>query len=273
MRKLTCLLPLLFLILGCQSVPSSKSVVTVSATPLRLMIEPLLPPTHHIVTITPENVEPHHFEPTLQDRDKIENSELFIYYGYELDEWANRLTPKNSILRLSSHQEGGHGWLNPHAARVLTNTVIEKLSHQTSFNKAEILKRGEEQIHNLESLDESYRQGLRTCQSHRVIVAHSGLEGLGRAYGFEPVALQGGGHDEEPTLAQLDKVISLIKSEKITALLDDGSISAQAIKTLVDQTGVMILPFSSMERSAKNDTYISILEANLVALRRAMGCQ
>jgi zinc transport system substrate-binding protein len=126
----------------------------------------------------------------------------------------------------------------------------------------------------LESLDESYDQGLAGCERSTVVVSHDAF-GYLEKYGLEMEPIAGLSPDAEPTPADLARLQDLIRREGLTTVFSERLVSPRLSRTLADDLGIttaVLDPVEGLSDETADEDYLSLMRENLRALERANGC-
>jgi len=106
------------------------------------------------------------------------------------------------------------------------------------------------------------------------VVSHDAFGYLAK-YGLylEPIA--GLSPEAEPTPADLARLESLIKTEGITTVFSETLVSPKMSETLANDLGIetaVLDPIEGLSDETADEDYLSLMRANLSALRKANGC-
>ena len=126
----------------------------------------------------------------------------------------------------------------------------------------------------LSALDREYAAGLSSCERDTIVVSHNAFGYLGR-YGLYVEPISGLSPDAEPTAADLARLQELIKSDGITTVFGERLVSPKLAQSLADDMGIrseILDPIEGLSPETADDDYLSLMRANLAALREANGC-
>lgn len=168
-----------------------------------------------------------------------------------------------------------HFWLDPLRMAELGDAVAAALSgidpeHADDFEANAVALRTD-----LEALDATYVEGLADCERDTIVVSHDAFGYLGR-FGIEVAPVAGLSPDAEPTPAVLADLQQLIADEGITTVFSERLVSSRLTDTLADDVGVetaLLDPIEGLSEETSDDDYVSLMQDNLVALRKANGCR
>lgn len=168
-----------------------------------------------------------------------------------------------------------HFWLDPLRMAELGDAVAAALSgidpeHADDFEANAVALRTD-----LEALDATYVEGLADCERDTIVVSHDAFGYLGR-FGIDVAPVAGLSPDAEPTPAVLAELQQLIADEGITTVFSERLVSSRLTDTLADDVGVetaLLDPIEGLSEETSDDDYVSLMQDNLVALRKANGCR
>jgi zinc transport system substrate-binding protein len=129
----------------------------------------------------------------------------------------------------------------------------------------------------LEQLDQRFTDGLRTCDSRLLVTGHRAFAYLAAAYGLEQVAVAGISPGEEPSAATLQQVADLAAAQHVTTIFFEENLPPALSQTVADEVGAttaVLDPIESLsaDQIARGDDYVALMDANLAALRKGLGC-
>lgn len=288
-------------------VAEKKPSITNSDAPLRVVVSfyPLaefaraVGGTHVLVeTITPSGTEPHDYEPTAEQIARIYQADVFLLNGGGVDAWATRIAADVSArgvqviemgktLDVLGPPEGEddhdvsydpHFWLSPvHAQAEIT--TIENLFIQKDPSNTEGYKQNAEAFRlSLSQLDQAYKDGLAFCQNKTVVTSHSAFSYLANAYGFEVIAIAGLSPEEEPSAGRLAEIARIAKEKNIQYIYFETLVSPKLSQTLAREIGAETLVFNpleglSEEEQTEGKNYLSVMQDNLLNLKKGMVCR
>lgn len=276
------------------TVTSTKLQVVTSFYPMYFFTSQIAGDKADVYNITPASAEPHDYEPTTQDIAKIENSSLLVLNGGSLEAWGSKVsdTLKGSSVRVVIAGEGladktivendkkvqdPHIWLDPMLAKKevanITKALISVNANNTAYfkNNEKIL---DEQ---LDTLDQSYKQGLASCQKKDIVTSHAAFGYLGRQYGLQQMAISGISPDEEPSIQQMAVLTDFVKKNDIKIIFFESLVSPKLSQTIADETGAKTLVLDPIEgipdtQLRAGDNYFTIMKQNLNNLQLALQC-
>lgn len=286
----TIILFLILFLISCEKnqektkkeTPSLK--IYTSFYPLEIFTKWIIPDAE-LQSLIPAGADPHHFEPSLKDIQKLYTAKMVIYIGdTDIDRWIdkikNDLTEKGvRVIRLQdfislkkyskSNEIDPHVWLDPLAVIEIIK-VIKNVAEESYPDKKETYEKNFLNYESkLKKLDSDYRETLSTCSKKDVIITHEFLNYIGARYGFNSYFIV---HEpeEEPSVKKIKNLKDFMKRNSIQYIVSE--LEGQKIaQTLSEDTGAKILQFYTFH-SRINKDYFQVMHDNLQTLKTALEC-
>jgi zinc transport system substrate-binding protein len=264
-----------------------------------------------ITTLVPSGVEPHDFEPTPRDIEKLYQADVVIINGAGIDAWADKLSPELikrgvRVVRMSDtlnllpgqddehqneslvaleedkheHDESAfdpHFWLDPVLAEIQVNRIKEVFKEVDPANQVQYEARWAVTTQELRSLDQEYTSGLSQCRLRSVVTAHDAFTYLAKRYTLEVISIAGLSPNTEPSPKRLVEIANVVRERNIGYIFFETLSSPKLSQTLARETGVETLVFNPieggmMDENGVSETYFSLMRQNLNHLRIALEC-
>lgn len=119
------------------------------------------------------------------------------------------------------HDHGGldpHVWLDPVMAIKEVRTIEAALSAAFPGNAAAFHANSDAYIAKLEKLDQDFRAGLQNTKRKDFITQHAAFGYLAQQYGLTQVPIAGLSPEQEPSAAQMAKIVEFAKANKVTTI-------------------------------------------------------
>ena len=117
--------------------------------------------------------------------------------------------------------------------------------------------------------------GLRAIAALSILTAHAAFAYLAARYDLTQVAIAGLEPNTEPTPAQQAEVADLVEREGITTVFTEELVSSAVAESIADETGVRVArldPVEGLSDDTADETYLTLMQANLNAIKSANGC-
>ena len=307
---LTALSALTLLAAGCSALQDDSSgdgKVKVAAAfyPLAYVTEQVADGTDTQITLlTQPGKEPHDLELSVSQTGSIVEADLVVFeHGFQpaVDDSVEQNAEGATIdaadvvdlLPVEEHdgddnaeedehaeEDHDHGDLDPHfwqdPLRVadLADAVADKLADIDDDNAETYRKNADDLRTRLEALDASYRSGLSDCERDTIVASHDAF-GYLEKYGLHVESIVGLSPEATPSPAVLGKLQDLIRTEGITTVFSEPLEPALGDGLAADLhlTNGVLDPVEGLTDATADEDYLSLMESNLQALRKANDCR
>lgn len=287
MRLLPPFLAAALLAAGCgggEQGAAAAGHVVAAFYPLAWAAGEIAGPDVEVANLTPPGAEPHDLELSARDVERLREAELVLYAGGgfmpavedAIEGHSNALDVLEGLELLPAagedddeHARDPHVWLAP--ARFAT--VVERIADALGRPEA-----GDALAARLEELDADFRAGLAECAGRELVTAHAAFGYLADAYGLRQVALTGVSPESEPSPRALERLVAEVEASGATTVFFEPLLSPRLAETVARETGARTAPLDpleglSQEQLEAGETYLTVMRANLAALRDALGCR
>ena len=272
MRALV-LVVLSLLLTGCGGADSvSDRAVVAAFYPLAWAVEQVAGESvEDVVNLTPAGAEPHDLELSPSDVEAVRDARLVVYVGGGFqpaleDALGGREGPSLDALDGDSD---AHVWLDPVRFARVVDAIGAALDEPA--RAAELRGR-------LERLDLDYRRGLAHCDRDVIVTTHAAFGRLAGRYGLTQLSLAGRSPEAEPSPQELEDLVERVRASGATTVFAEPLVSHELVDTVAREAGVAVATLDPIEglsqaRLDAGEDYLSVMRANLVALREALGCR
>ncbi len=259
------------------------------------------------VTVEPlvDGLQAHNYDPSVQDRLRVEQAPLVIYQGAQFDPWLEQMAhdrDEATTLELAStvqlidhrdehdperedpddehaHASGDldpHTWTDPvnmiHHAHAVHDALAQTFpQHADAFDH-----RTQRLTEDLDTLHTAYQTTLATCEIRTLVVNHNAFAYLGERYNLTIESAHGLSPDAEPSARTLDRLIDLVQDNNISTVFHEDFLPPDVIEIIADETGAQtetLSPLGALPPDAGPDEdYITLMGTNLDQLANAMRC-
>ena len=245
----------------------------------------------NVTLLLPSGAESHTYEPTPQDMVTVNNSDLFVYTGKEMEPWADNLIAgmKNDInvLDLSTtvdlinveefeeaheieeheeehehesehehnHSYDPHIWLNPLYAIKMVKAIEDQLCVLDPENKEYYKNNATKYINQIKELDRQFEETVENSNTQKI--AFGGA--FAYAYFVErynldfATAYQACGENAEPSTTQIKDVIDYINDNKLPVIFYKEYTNGNVARTISESTGAKMLVFNTVHNPSKEE--------------------
>jgi zinc transport system substrate-binding protein len=172
-----------------------------------------------------------------------------------------------------------HIWLDFANAQQMVDSITDALVMARPADEAVLRQNAETYKNELRALDHTFAVELAKCPKREFIQAgHYAFGYLARRYHLTYMAAQGFDPDSEPTAKQLAALTQQIKSAGLNVVFYEELVEPRIARTVAKETGAELLMLNgahnlSREAFEKGQSFIDIMQANLINLKRGLGCQ
>jgi zinc transport system substrate-binding protein len=303
-----CLIIVLSLFLsGCMEQQTNEGLTIVTTIyPLSEFAKEVGGDKVKVSMLLPPGAEAHTYEPKPSDIVKINNADVFIYIGEEMEPWAEKIlkSAKENLVvieavdfvrtiiddeheeenvnededdeKVEDHEYDPHVWLDFHNNIDIVNAIALKLSELDEENEAYYKNNAQIYIKKLEILHILYESNLQNCDNRLIISAGHNIYGyLEERYDFESVTAYGLSPDSEPTPQDIKNIVDLLEEKNLKHVLFEEMVNPKLAQTMSKDVNAEILVFNPAANIGKDNerkTFIDIMQSNLEALKIAMNC-
>ncbi len=272
----------------------NKLQITASFYPLYYFASQIGGDKVSVANITPSGAEPHDYEPTTQDIAKIQNSKLLILNG-SVEAWGDKIRDNlqgektkvvvagQDLLTQQIEEEGKmgidpHVWLSPQLAKKETEKIANVLEELDPENASYYHDNESKLETRLDQLDQTYKQGLTSCNQKDIITSHAAFGYLAKAYRLNQVPIAGISPDEEPSSQQLAEVADFAKQHNVKYIFFESLVSPKLSETIANEIGAKTLVLVPLEGISDGDMrngkdYFTVMQQNLTNLQTALECK
>lgn len=281
---------LLLVLTGCGALADTGSGVQVAAGfyPLQYVAQRVAGDQARVEVLTAPGGEPHDTSLSVRETALVAESDVLVVAGGvqpAVDDAVDTaaedgmvVDPTESGFATSEAPEirpdDPHFWLDPLLMADLGDAVADALAEADPGHADTYRDHAADLRRDLQQVDRAYREGLAGCDRGTVVVSHDAFGYLDR-YGLEFAPIAGLSPEAEPTPADLARLQALIREEGITTVFSERLVSPRLSQSLADdlqiRTGVLD-PIEGLSEETRDEDYLSLMRANLAALRAANGC-
>jgi zinc transport system substrate-binding protein len=254
-----------------------------------------------VTALVPAGVEPHDWEPTAKDIQRIADAQVFVYNG-GVEGWVEDALKsaqnKNLVVVEASkgielmegveeeeeeHQEGEnqshldpHVWLDPVLAQKEVEAIANALEQADPAHKDDYQKNADAYIAKLQSLDKEFSAALSSAKRKDFVTQHAAFGYLAKRYGLTQIPISGLSPEEEPSPSKLVNIVKFVKEHQVKTIFFETLVAPKVAETVAKETGAktaVLNPIEGLtdEEKAKNLDYIGVMKNNLEALKTALN--
>ena len=261
----------------------------------------------NVTLLLSPGIEAHSYDPTPSDIVDINESDLFIYTGDNMETWASKIIAsleKNvNILDVSTgikltkteeehegeeehedehedeheHIYDPHIWTSPVNAKIMVQNIIDELVEIDPDNGDYYKKNGEAYLNELTELDSDFRETIDNADIKTLYFADKfAMYYFVNEYGLDYVsAYDSCSSETEPSAKLVAKMVDAVKADSAPAVFYAELSNHKAADTISKEAGTKELLLHSCHNVSKDEfksgaTYISIMRQNLENLKEGL---
>jgi zinc transport system substrate-binding protein len=305
---LGCLVPLLA-VTGCVTVRPGHTIersqsgqlsIVAAFYPLQFVAQRIAGDQATVTNLTQPGAEPHDLELTPRQVASLTTANLVIYQkGFQaaVDEAvmqsenpdvvdAATVVPLRPLASTGDLDHGDrpehdhsdldpHVWLDPTAVSRIARAVAQRLSTIDSTHAADYERNADTLVKDLDDLDRSFHSGLAQCVRTEFMTTHAAFGYLAERYHLQQIAISGLSPDLEPSPARIAEVQHHAQATGITTIFSETLVSPAVAQAIAGDLGLVtdvLDPVEGITRQSRGHDYLSVMFANLAALRKAGQC-
>jgi len=277
-----------------------KAVVTVA--PLRGLVEPLLPAGSELTMLMQPGRSEHGYEFTPGDLAKLAEADLVVYVGLGLEpmiaDWlAQNPDPTRRVVEFAAaveikpadpdadphaghdhehdatceHNHSGpdqHLWLDPVLVRRLIPVVRDSMQHALADQDASDETRrtvnaaADKLITRIERVDAEWAAAFAAAKGVSIVTHHNAFGRPAARYGFEVAETIRTREGEEPSPADLARIVGSIKSRKVKAIFVEPQFNPKVANRIAKAAKVKV---ASLDPLGTGD-WFALMDANLKSI-------
>ena len=265
-KKIMAFLMILF---SFTSFAKDKLKIGVTLQPYYSFVENVVKDKAEVIPVVRLDLyDSHSYQPKPEDIKRINNLDVLVVNGIGHDEFIfdilNAADRKKDIKVLYANKNvslmpiagsiRGEKVMNPHTFISVTTSIqqvyniAKELGNIDSANKDFYLKNARDYAKKLRKLKSDALNEIKNLGNVdiRVATLHGGYDYLLSEFGIDVKAVIEPSHGAQPSAADLEKIIKIIKKEKIDIIFGEKNFNNKFVETIHKETGVEVRSLSHM---------------------------
>jgi ABC-type Zn uptake system ZnuABC Zn-binding protein ZnuA len=250
-----------------------------------------------VTSLLPLGADPHTFEPSPRDVDRIGDADIAFANGLDLepgligvleanlDEGAELIelgeetveSPLDPSFDPAIAESDPHLWMNYQLGNRYANMTMTKLNLLDPENAGEYKENYNRYGLAIADLGTYFAEQTSAIakENRKLVTAHEAFDWFAAAIGFEAVAAVAESPGEEPSPSELAELTSAISEQNIPAVFGEPQISEESeiLKQAAEDAGVEVCTLYSDSLDDEVSTYIEMMRFNADELARCLGAQ
>ena len=239
--------------------------------------------------------DPHVYEPVPADSQVLEEADLILYNGYNLEPGLIKLMNAaglkgrklavGEVVKSLEMDKGSevvpdpHVWGDAENSIKMVNSIRDALISLLPEDKDKFTQNAARLTAQLKQLDTWITKEIQTIppDKRRLVTTHDAFQYYGRGYGIAIAGtLIGISTEEQPSAQTLQRLVEAIKKAQVPAIFAETTINPALITTVAQEAGVQLAPRQLYSDSigaagSEGDSYIKMLESNTRTIVEALG--
>ncbi|MEE9311684.1 MAG: metal ABC transporter substrate-binding protein [Planctomycetota bacterium] len=303
MKTLAVTIVMTLLLASCgqseaRKLQQGKTLIIVASTPhLACLANNIAGDLADVQLLPPENANPHAFEPSIKDREKIQKAHLLVVNGLGLEPWnaakladsagatlvdCGKLPASFLINTDSDHDDHGHThahgvsnphvWLSTEGATLQAEIILQAMKKADSANAQAYQK-------NYDALKERFAKlkiellGMLKGLSSRAFVSnHDAFPYFTNEFMLNQVGVVQLTPGHNPSVSEREKLVAKIKKTGAKAIFVEKGFDAKSSKAIAEQAGIGLGELDTAAVGKPSKTLIEYaLRANVAEVVRILG--
>ncbi len=287
MKRLICIILLIFLLYGCT--PSQEFDIVATTLPVYTFTERLCSGTGITVgRLVTENVSClHDYTLKVSQMQMLENADAVVISGAGLEDFledalystSRTIDASLDLILLEgtheeheehaghTHEEDPHIWLSPNNAKVMAENISNGLCDLYPAHTQTIISNLEILLSDLDALQKYGEETLNELSSRELITFHDGFSYLAESFDLtilEAVEEESG---SEASAKQLISLVNLVREHELPAIFTETNGSTSAAGIIAAETDI---PIYTLDMGISGEDYFAMMQHNIDTLQEAL---
>ncbi|MGW1210567.1 metal ABC transporter substrate-binding protein [Streptomyces sp. NPDC002499] len=281
---------------------TDKFDVVASFYPMAYLAEQIGGDHVSVTSLTQPGQEPHDLEISAQQTARLQETDAVLYLKNlqpSVDDAVSQSEVKTKIdaaslttLEKHGNEVGGHAaehdssenedlagldphvWLDPVRYAQIAEGVGKAFEKADPDHAADYKANTAALVKKLDALDVKFKDGLANTKTKVFITTHAAFGYLAERYGLTEEAINGLDPESEPSAARVKDLEKMAKADGVTTVFYETLVSDKTAKTIAADANLktdVLDPIEGITSKSRGKDYFSVQEANLKALRTALG--
>jgi len=215
-------------------------------------------PHADVQSLLPPGADPHIYDPTPSDAERLHGADLLLRNGLNLEGWIDKLlasaahnvplvTVTRGITPLTAQGHQGavdpHAWMDPQLARVYVRNIAQALVALDPAHTTQYLQRAATYDSLLLALDAYIAQQMARvpAQQRVLITSHDAFRYFAQRYHLEVAAVLGPTTlDAEAEAGAMEHIYTLVRQRNIRALFVESTLNPRAVEQMAADLEITI---------------------------------
>ncbi|MEH2270964.1 MAG: metal ABC transporter substrate-binding protein [Nostoc sp.] len=269
-----------------------KKVVLTTFTVIADMAQNVAGDKAIVESLTKPGAEIHGYEPTPSDLVRAQKADLILNNGLNLERWAQKLynsVPNVPHVTLSEGikpveitedaykgKPNPHAWMSPQNALIYVDNIRKALVNLDSANAETYNTNAKAYSQKIKEVDEKLRKSVSVVPADKryMVSCEGAFSYVTRDYGLKEAYLWAVNSEQQATPKQLEKVIDIVKKNKIPVVFCESTVNDGAQRQVARESGArfggVFYVDSLSPANGPAPTYLKLLELNINTLTQGL---
>ncbi|MFE7929699.1 metal ABC transporter substrate-binding protein [Streptomyces sp. NPDC057456] len=281
---------------------TDKFDVVASFYPMAFLAEQIGGDHVNVTSLTEPGQEPHDLEISAKQTAALQESDAVLYLKNlqpSVDDAVAQSEIKTKIdaaslttLEKHGNEVGGHAaehddheneelsgldphiWLDPVRYSQVAEGVGKAFEKADPDHAADYRTNTATLVKKLDALNTQFEDGLANTRTKVFVTTHAAFGYLAERYGLTEEAINGLDPESEPSAARVKELEKMAKADGVTTVFYETLVSDKTAKTIASDANLktdVLDPIEGITKKSRGTDYFSVQEANLKALKTALG--
>ncbi|MER5193190.1 metal ABC transporter substrate-binding protein [Streptomyces sp. NPDC002755] len=281
---------------------TDKFDVVASFYPMAFLAEQIGGDHVNVSSLTEPGQEPHDLEISARQTAALQESDAVLYLKNlqpSVDDAVAQSEVKTKIdaaslttLEKHGNEVGGHAaehddheneelsgldphiWLDPVRYSQVAAGVGKAFEKADPDHAADYKANTAALVKKLDALNTRFEDGLANTKTKVFVTTHAAFGYLAERYGLTEEAINGLDPESEPSAARVKELEKMAKADGVTTVFYETLVSDKTAKTIASDANLktdVLDPIEGITKKSRGTDYFSVQEANLKALKTALG--
>ncbi|MFJ9018838.1 metal ABC transporter substrate-binding protein [Streptomyces sp. NPDC102259] len=281
---------------------TDKFDVVASFYPMAFLAEQIGGDHVNVSSLTEPGQEPHDLEISAKQTAALQESDAVLYLK-DLQPSVDSAVAQSEIktkidaaslttLEKHGNEVGGHAaehddhaneelsgldphiWLDPVRYAQVAEGVGKAFEKADPDHAADYKTNTAALVKKLDALNTRFEDGLANTKTKVFVTTHAAFGYLAERYGLTEEAINGLDPESEPSAARVKELEKMAKADGVTTVFYETLVSDKTAKTIASDANLrtdVLDPIEGITKKSRGTDYFSVQEANLEALKTALG--
>ncbi|QLH05942.1 metal ABC transporter substrate-binding protein [Nitrosopumilus ureiphilus] len=241
------------------------------------------------VLVSP-GVEPHDWEPTVKDIQKMQNADLVIINGLGFEQWVKDVSTINQQVKMVDTSFGitpirtnsdstdeselnfdPHIWLNPQTIKIQVINIASALKEADPENSEYYTDNTKQYLAKIDSADKEIREELAQCSKKDFIAFHDAFSYFAKEYSLnQHTVVDSLDPFGDPSPRNIENVINTARELDIKIIFTEEFVNPKMSQVIADELGGQVLVLSPLEIQEEGKTFLDRLKENKENLKKTL---